>query len=61
MKCKNKEVIVKGMVYNDKMQTMSFCDIHCLITNDKERKTLSLDNGEVQLTIPFNQIEKYLR
>ncbi len=61
MKCKNKEVIVNGMFYDNESGELDFKKIHCIITNDQFGKTLSVDDGKIQLTIPFEQIEKWLR
>ena len=61
MKCKNKSVLVEGVEYN------SFNDMICnkgldvIITNDEIGKTISINNGRVQFTIPFESIERYLR
>lgn len=33
----------------------------CIITNDEKGKTLSINNGEIQFTIPFEPIERYLK
>ena len=54
MKCKNKEITVQGMVciggYN-KVESL-----HCICTNDEKGKTLSIDNGVMQFSIPFEAI-----
>lgn len=33
----------------------------CIITNDEIGKTLSINDGNVQFTIPFEPIERYLK
>lgn len=59
MKCKNKEVNVKGMVYNDISRSLSVCNFRVICTNDEKGKTLSIDNGHLQFSIPFEPIAKY--
>lgn len=60
MKCKNKEVIVNGMVYDDKKDRISFEQLRVFITNDERGKTVSIDNGELQFTVPFDNLVKFL-
>jgi hypothetical protein len=59
MKYKNKEVNVKGLVYNDASQQMRPCNFNVICSNDEKGKTLSIDNGLLQYTIPFEPIAKY--
>lgn len=59
MKCKNKEINVKGLVYNDASQMLSRCNLRVLCTNDEKGKTLSIDNGHLQFSIPMEDIAKY--
>ena len=33
----------------------------CIITNDEIGKTLSINDGNMQFTIPFEPIERYLK
>ena len=33
----------------------------CIITNDEIGKTLSINDGNVQFTIPFEPIERFLK
>ena len=33
----------------------------CIITNDEHGKTLSICDGKMQFTIPFEPIERYLK
>lgn len=33
----------------------------CIITNDEIGKTLSINDGNVQFTIPFEPLERYLK
>ena len=60
MKCKNKEVIVNGIVYDGKKDRSSFEQLCVIITNDERGKTVSIDNGELQFTVPFDNIVKFL-
>ena len=59
MKWKNKKVKVNGVFYTN----MSMCmkEFECIITNDNHGKTLSINDGKTQFTIPFEPIERYLR
>ena len=35
--------------------------VKCIITNDEKGKTISINNGVLQFTIPFETIERYLK
>ena len=35
--------------------------IRCICTNDEEGKTLSVDNGLVQFSVAFEEIEEYFK
>lgn len=59
MKCKNKEVNVKGTVYNDASQQLRTCNLRVICTNDEKGKTLSIDNGLLQFSVPMEDIIKY--
>lgn len=59
MKCKSKEINVKGTVYNDASGTVKICNLRVLCTNDEKGKTLSIDNGHLQFSIPMEDIAKY--
>ena len=56
MKCKNKEIAVRGMEYNDVTQKLVITKLRCICTNDEKGKSLSIDNGAIQFTIPFEPI-----
>lgn len=59
-KIKNLHVPVEGGVCRlDGSFAMTRLD--CIITNDKVGKTLSIGDGNVQFTIPFEPIERYLK
>ena len=61
MKCKNKEVSVKGMEYNDLTRRLSVTKLRVIVTNDEKGKSISIDNGAIQFSIPFEPIEEYLK
>lgn len=56
MMCKNKEIkIINGMIYNAKENSVLVNQtLYCLCTNDENGKSLSIDNGTIQFTIPFD-------
>ena len=56
MKCKNKEIAVNGMEYNDLTKKLTMRKFICICTNDEKGKTLSIDNGAIQFSIPFEAI-----
>ncbi len=55
---KDKHVRVQGVIAGLRVIKREF---DCLITNDENRKTLSISDGMVQFTIPFEPIERYLK
>ncbi len=59
MKCKNKEFHVTGLSYSSLGMTTE--KLHVLVTNDEKGKTLSIDNGTIQFTIPMDEIIRYLK
>ena len=59
MKCKNKEIKVKGMEYNAFTGTVKVRELYCICTNDSKGKTLSIDNGIIKFSIPMEEISKY--
>lgn len=58
---KNAKVTVTGFVYDDVADTYKAQRLECIITNDRFGKTLSINDGKTQFTIPFGEVEKYLR
>lgn len=58
---KNKRVKVRGFVSGIATPIFAEQELHCVITNDEKGKTLSVSNGIMQFTIPFEPIERYLR
>lgn len=61
MKCKNKTIKVRGTVFNTLSIAPREAELTCIITNDDTGKTLSIDNGIFQFSIPFEAIEEYLK
>ena len=55
MRCKNKEIKVDGAFYDGKT-LFAPIELYCICTNDEEGKTLSIDNGHIQLSIPFEAV-----
>lgn len=58
MKCKNKVFIVTGFVFGDPFLIHKNETIRVICTNDEKGKTLSLDNGKIQFSIPMEEIYK---
>ena len=58
---KNAKVKVEGFVYDDETRLFSKKPLECIISNDRLGKTLSINDGKNQFTIPFEAVEKYLR
>ena len=56
MKCKNKELTIKGFYYNDRTRLMRQTELRCICTNDEKGKSLSIDNGTIQFTIGMEAI-----
>lgn len=56
MKCKNLTYRVSGAVYNDKDRTITKQKLNVICTNDELGKSISIDNGEIQFTIPFDYL-----
>lgn len=58
---KNKQVVVKGGEYNDITGNLVIKELSVIITNDDKGKTLSVDNGVIQFSIPMDKLMKYLK
>lgn len=56
MKCKNKEFIVRGFAFIDSLNKLFEQNLRVICTNDERGKTLSIDNGKIQFSIPMEQI-----
>ena len=55
----NERVEVNGLRWNGRhLKQVKF---ECIITNEGHVKTLSINDGKTQFTIPFSQIEEYLK
>ena len=61
MKCRNSHIFVNGFCCNGKSREITKTTFDCTATNDEIGKTLSISNGELQFTIPFEPLEKYLK
>lgn len=62
MKCKNKQVTVKGIRYDGNEEfKVDTVDFECIVTNDDKGKTLSLCDGHLMFTIPFEELEEWLK
>lgn len=58
MYCKSKEFQTRGFEYNDVERKLKVVDFTVICTNDEGGKTLSVDNGQVQFSIPMDKIAK---
>lgn len=58
MKCKNKELTVRGTEYSGITNKIKTLFLRCICTNDERGKTLSIDNGVLQFSIPFEAVEE---
>ena len=61
MKCKNKEVVVRGTMYSDITQTVAIKELRCFCTNDEKGKTLSIDNGVIQFSVPMEPLMEFFK
>lgn len=60
-KIKNLHVRVSGGVATLKSAFSVPQALDCIITNDEIGKTLSINDGNMQFTIPFEPLERYLK
>ncbi|MBR2070418.1 MAG: hypothetical protein IJ981_03225 [Clostridia bacterium] len=58
MKCKSKEIKVVGIEFNLSENKVYKKPLYCICSNDEQGKSLSVDNGEIQFTIPMDEIAK---
>ena len=56
MKCKNKEFIVRGFIYIESGNRLATQELRVICTNDEKGKTLSIDNGVIQFSIPMEAV-----
>ncbi len=61
MKCKNKELKIKGFEYNDIVRQMRERVFTVICTNDERGKTLSIDNGVIQFTIDMEKVAEIFK
>lgn len=54
-----KKIQVNGIECNENGATMK--PLQCIVSNDEIGKSLSINNGKIQFTIPLEPIEKYLK
>lgn len=57
----NKHVTIDGAFMDKNMIAPMHTKLDVLITNDSRGKTLSINNDDIQFTIPFEPIEQYLK
>lgn len=58
---KSKRVKVSGVITSSTAPMCVSQEFDCIISNDERGKTLSINNGIMQFTIPFEPIERYLK
>lgn len=58
---KNKQLKVSGLITKAMIPVFEPRELTCIITNDERGKTLSIGDGTLQFTIPFEPIERYLK
>lgn len=59
MKCKNKAVMVDGIIYFAQTEKFYPLKLRCICTNDSKGKTLSIDDGAMQYSVPMDDLIKY--
>jgi len=59
MKCINKLFKVNGL--QGSPMGIVAKELRVIVTNDKDGKTLTVDNGTIQFTIPMDSIAAYLK
>ena len=57
---RNKRISVRGITLYPNGDDLPD-EFECIITNDEKGKTISINNGVLQFTIPFEPIERYLK
>ena len=57
---RNKRIVVRGITLYPNGDALPD-EFECIITNDEKGKTISINNGVLQFTIPFEPIERYLK
>ena len=59
MRCENREIRIVGCVYDANIKRLTKQEFTCYCTNNRLGKTLSVCNGALQFTIPFDELSKY--
>lgn len=57
---RNKRIAVSGITLYPNGDALPD-ELECIITNDEKGKTISINNGVLQFTIPFEPIDRYLK
>ena len=55
------EIEVEGAIYDDARNIIKKTPLNVLITNDDHGKTLSINDGVIQFTVPAEKIAEYLK
>lgn len=58
---KNKHIEVDGAFMTQRMLKPIPAKLEVIITNDNIGKTISINNGDIQFTIPFEPLEEFLK
>lgn len=56
-----RKLTVEGIIYDDDRLIIKKTDMEVLITNDEHGKTLSINDGHIQYTVPAEKIAEYLK
>ena len=59
MKCKGKRIYINGL--RQKGGRVDTPRLECIVTHDEHGKTLTINDGVIGFTIPFEPLEKYLK
>lgn len=52
---------VRGGIYDDRTRQMKPATLYVQISNDGIGKTLSIDNGKIMFSVPYEPIEAAMR
>ena len=58
---KTQRIVVDGLIYDDDRRIIKKKEMEVLITNDEHGKTLSINDGHIQFTVPAEKIAEYLK
>ena len=56
-----RKLTVEGIIYDDDRLIIKKTDMEVLITNDEHGKTLSINDGHIQYTVPADKNAEYLK